>query len=299
MRYNGMIMSDVVSEQSREPIEAASGKGATDENFPVGSLLIAKNLRPHVATYYAFARAGDDIGDDPDLQAKEKVRRLTALETALMTPEKAEAGTQKAVTLHHSLNDVHVPLERGRKLLDAFRQDAVKNRYETWDELIDYCTKSADPVGRYLLDLHGEDPSGYDYSDALCTVLQILNHLQDCGKDKAEIDRVYIPAKFLSAEGLDVSVLDGDHSPAQFRRVLDKCLDGCEPLLVLCKKLPSHLKSRRLAAESTVIVRLAHRLHKRLCKGDPLAMRVKLKRTDFAIAGFFGLLRLVFHRQIR
>ncbi|MEP6356786.1 MAG: squalene synthase HpnC [Hyphomicrobiales bacterium] len=292
-------MSPPDNAPTHEPIEASSGKGAGDENFPVGSFLIAKHLRPHVAAYYDFARAGDDIGDDPDLKADEKVRRLTAFETALMTPEHAEAGTEKATTLNHSLKASNVPLERGRKLLDAFRQDAIKNRYQTWDELIDYCTMSADPVGRFLLDLHGEDPSRYENSDALCTVLQILNHLQDCGKDKAEIDRVYIPADWLNEERLDDSVLDGNHTPTSYRRVLDRCLDGCDPLLALCQKLPSRLKSRRLAAESTVIVHLAHKLHKRLRNGDPLATRVKLKKSDFALAGFFGLMRLVFHRQIR
>lgn len=292
-------MSPLKNQPSHDSIEAASGKGVTDENFPVGSFLIAKHLRPHVAAYYDFARAGDDISDDPNLEADEKIRRLTAFETALMTPERAEAGTEKATALNHSLTVSKVSLERGRKLLDAFRQDAVKNRYHTWDELIDYCTMSADPVGRFLLDLHGEAPSGYENSDALCTVLQILNHLQDCGKDKAEIDRVYIPSHWLSDEGLDVSVLDRNHAPAAYRRVLDRCLDSCEPLLELCKKLPSRLKSRRLAAESTVIIYLAHKLHKRLRKGDPLATRVKLTKSDFAIAGFFGLICLVFHRLIR
>lgn len=281
------------------PIETSSGKGAGDENFPVGSFLIARHLRTHVAAYYAFARAGDDIGDDPLLAADEKVRRLTAFETALMTPEKAEIGTGKAVRLNRSLNVCGVSLERGRKLLDAFRQDAVKNRYATWDELIDYCTMSADPVGRFLLDLHGENPAGYQNSDALCTVLQILNHLQDCGKDKAEIDRVYIPTEWLMEEGLDVSVLDGAHTPAALHRVLQRCLDGCEPLLALAQKLPARLKSRRLAAESAVIVRLALKLHRRLRVGDPLKARVKLGKADFAVAGFFGLLRLVFHRQVR
>lgn len=283
---------------SKEPIEAASGKGAADENFPVGSFLIAKPLRAHVAAYYDFARAGDDIGDDPDLEAAEKIRRLTALETALMTPDAAEAGTDKAVRLHHHLKAANVPLERARKLLDAFRQDAVKNRYQTWAELLHYCTMSADPVGRFLLDLHGEDPAGYENADALCTVLQILNHLQDCGKDKAEIDRVYIPLDWLKQEGLEVNVLDGDYSPQAYRRVLSRCLDGCEPLLALCRKLPTRLKSRRLAAESTVIVHLAHRLHQRLRMQDPLAARVKLTRKDFAIAGFYGLMRLAFHRSI-
>ena len=293
-------MSDTgASKLLNETIEASSGKGASDENFPVGSFLIAKELRPHVAAYYEFARAGDDIGDDPDFVPDEKVSRLTAFETALMTPDMAVNGTQKATKLHASLNACNVPLEHGRKLLDAFRQDAVKSRYKTWDELVDYCTMSADPVGRFLLDLHGEDNAGFKNSDALCTVLQILNHLQDCGKDKHEIDRVYLPSDWLEAQGIDADVLDGDHTPPSLRHVLDQCLDGCEPLLALCRDLAPRLKSRRLAAESTVIVRLAHKLHARLRTGDPLATRVKLTKLDFAVAGFYGLMRLIFHVQKR
>ncbi|MEO1066068.1 MAG: squalene synthase HpnC [Pseudomonadota bacterium] len=278
-------------------IEAPSGKGARDENFPVGSFLISADLRPHVAAYYAFARAGDDIGDDPDLAPDDKIARLTAFETALLSPVDAVPGAEKAVALHESLTACAVPLERGRKLLDAFRQDAATSRYESWDALIDYCTKSADPVGRFLLDLHGEAPEGYENSDALCTVLQILNHLQDCGKDRAELDRVYIPTDYLSAEGLDVAVLDGAASPPAFRRVLDRLLDGCEPLLTRAAALPPRLKSRRLAAESAVIVTLAHRLAARLRKGDPLATRVALSKWDFAVGALVGLWRLITHRS--
>lgn len=290
------------SEQSdnkpeRAQIEASSGKQATDENFPVGSFLISGKLRPHVVAYYAFARAGDDIGDDPFLSANDKVERLTAFETALVSPQKAEPGTQKAVFLHKNLTECGISLERGRKLLDAFRQDAKKDRYANWAELIDYCTKSADPVGRFLLDLHGEKEAIYKNSDALCTVLQILNHLQDCGRDKAEINRVYIPADWLAQEGLDADVMDENASPPGFRRVLDRCLDGCEPLLALSRDLPPRLKNRRLAAESAIIVHLAHKLHKRLRHGDPLATRVKLTRLDFALASFHGLFRLIFHTK--
>lgn len=289
-------MPIVETEQCNLQLEAPSGKGSTDENFPVGSFLIASNLRPHVVNYYAFARAGDDIADDPRLDAEEKVARLDAFEAVLVKPTNAIKGAQKAIALNESLTVCDVPIERGRKLLDAFRQDAIKTRYKTWDELINYCTMSADPVGRFLLDLHAEDRSGFEYSDALCTVLQILNHLQDCGKDKAEIDRVYIPEDWLKEEGLDVSVLDGDASSDAFRRVLDRCLLHCEPLLAQCRLLPNRLKSRRLASESTVIIRLAHKLHKRLQSQDPLAMRVKLTKLDFFQAALYGLVRFVFHQ---
>ncbi len=281
---------------STENLETPSGKRADNENFPVGSFLIARKLRPHVATYYAFARAGDDISDDPTLSQEQKIKRLTAFETALLTPNKAGAGTQKAIAAHHSLNATEISLERARKLLDAFRQDALKNRTKNWADLLDYCTKSADPVGRFLLDLHKEDPALYEKSDALCTLLQILNHVQDCGKDKAEINRVYIPDDLLTKEGLTVSALDEKKLSSSLRTVLNRVLKECEPLIKKAEGLPSALKSRRLAAESATILYLAKKLHKKLQIEDPLAKRVKPSKIDFLKAAFIGIFHLIIHK---
>ena len=166
----------------------------------------------------------------------------------------------------------------------------MKLRYADWGELLGYCRLSANPVGRYLLDLHGEDPAGYAASDALCTALQILNHLQDCQDDYHALDRVYLPGDWLAAEGLDVTVLDRTASPPGFRRLLDRCLDGVDKLLDEAETLPGQLRSARLAMESAVIVQLARRLAARLRTGDPLAGRVALSRADFLLCGLKGLL---------
>lgn len=270
-------------------VETPSGKGAADENFPVGSWLLPAGLRPHVATYYAFARAIDDIADNPDLAAEDKLARLGAFEAALTDPAAAGAGLEKARRLRESLAATGVPAARGTDLIAAFKQDAVKLRYADWGELLGYCRLSANPVGRYLLNLHGEDPAGYAASDALCTALQILNHLQDCRNDYHELDRVYLPLDWLRAEGLDVTVLDRDTSPPGFRRLLDRCLDGVDDLMEEAGQLPGQLRSPRLAMESAVIVQLARRLTKRLRAGDPLAGRVALSRGDFIACGIKGI----------
>ncbi len=165
-------------------VEAPSGKGAADENFPVGSFLLPKRLRAHVATYYAFARAIDDIADDHALAPIEKIRRLRAFDAALKGEPGYGPEFAKAHALRDSMKATNVPTVHGSDLVAAFVQDCEKRRYHSWDEVVGYCEKSANPVGRYLLDLHGEDRSGYRYSDALCTVLQIVNHLQDCADDK-------------------------------------------------------------------------------------------------------------------
>jgi len=270
-------------------VETPSGKGAADENFPVGSWLLPAALRPHVATYYAFARAIDDIADNPQLAAEDKIARLAAFEAALTDPAAAGAGLEKAKRLRESLATTGVPAARGTDLIAAFKQDAVKLRYADWGELLGYCRLSANPVGRYLLDLHGEDPAGYTASDALCTALQILNHLQDCRDDYHELDRVYLPLDWLRAEGFDVTVLDRDASPPGFRRLLDRCLDGVDGLMEEAGQLPGQLRSARLAMESAVIVQLARRLTKCLRAGDPLAGRVALSRGDFIACGIKGI----------
>ena len=269
-------------------VEAPSGKGAADENFPVGSFLLPKRLRPHVATFYAFARAIDDIADDAALAPAEKIRRLKAFDAALKGEPGYGPEFEKAHALRDSMKAANVPTVHGSDLVAAFVQDCEKLRYHSWEEVLGYCEKSANPVGRYLLDLHGEERSGYKYSDALCTVLQIVNHLQDCADDKRELDRVYVIDAWLAEEGGSVDDIDGASSSLPLRRVIDRMLDGCEALMVDARRLPFALKSRHLAMESAVIVRLADRLIALLRKGDPLAARVALKKPDFAFAGIAG-----------
>jgi squalene synthase HpnC len=257
-------------------IEANSGKGAGDENFPVASRLVSRERRPHFLAYYAFARATDDIADEPRLAPADKVRRLDAFEAVL----RGEAtGLSKAEALRRSMLATGVPLARATDLLVAFRADATKRRYAELDELLGYCRHSADPVGRYLLDLHGEDPALYPGSDALCTALQILNHLQDLKPDLERLDRVYLPEPWLGDEGVDS--LRAGHASLMVRRAIDRALDEVDRLLERASHLAPALSSRSLAGETAAIVALATRLAARLRRGDPIARRVELSRADF------------------
>lgn len=273
-----------------EAPETPSGKGAGDENFPVGSFLLPRRLRPHVAKYYAFARAIDDIADNPELPADDRIVRLEAFAAALNGAPGYGAGYEKALALRDSMAETGVPTKHGSDLTIAFVQDARKNRYATWEDLVGYCEYSANPVGRYLLDLHGEDPSGYRYSDALCTVLQVLNHMQDCAEDLRDLDRCYIPQAWMAEAGASVDDVRGERLTPGLRVVLDRMLARCDELMVDARRLPAALKSRRLAMESAVIVRLAGRLAVKLKRGDPLAERVALTKPDFAAAGVGGMI---------
>ena len=278
------------------PAETPSGKGAADENFPVGSWLLPARLRPHVARFYAFARAIDDIADNPDLAPDDKVRRLDRFEAAITGRETGDPALATAHRLRASLAETGVAAQHCVDLITAFKQDAVKLRYRDWDDLMSYCALSANPVGRYLLDLHGEAPSGYPASDALCSALQVINHLQDCAEDYRDLDRVYLPQDWMAEAGITVAALDRPRTEPGLRRVLDHCLDGTARLLEDADGLPGHLASRRLALESAVIVALAHRLVRELGARDPLAGRVVLSKTEMVLTGAGPAARELLHR---
>ena len=174
-------------------IETPSGKAAADENFPVGSWLLPARLRPHIATFYAYARAIDDIADNPDLEPADKIARLDGFAKTVSGADTPDPAFHKAHEIRRSLAETGVTHQHCVDLTQAFKQDATKLRYDDWDDLMGYCNLSAAPVGRYLVDLHGESPLAYPASDALCNALQVLNHLQDCGDDYKALNRVYLP----------------------------------------------------------------------------------------------------------
>ncbi len=271
-------------------LETPSGKWSGDENFPVGSWLLPARLRPHVAAYYAIARTTDDIADNQDLSPEEKLRRLEAFEAAVKGEAAGGAVPASAQRMRESLAATGLGPRHVIDIVAAFKQDATKLRYADWDDLMGYCMLSASPVGRYVLDLHGEDRSTWKASDPLCNALQVLNHLQDCQDDYRALDRVYLPEPWLQEAGIGVEALDADRSSDALRSVLDRMLDGVDELMVHARELPGVVRNRRLAMETATIVRLADRLSVLLRGGDPLAGRVALNRWDFARAGIGGVI---------
>src|SRR5262249_34992717 len=153
----------------------------------VGSFLIRRDLRAHVHAFYRFARNADDIADSPILAASDKLRRLDRMAAVLDGAPGDDAPV--ATAMRASLAETGGTAQHCHAVLHAFRQDAVKLRYRDWDDLMEYCRYSAAPVGRQLLDLHGESRDTWPASDALCSALQVLNHLQDCADDHRNLDR--------------------------------------------------------------------------------------------------------------
>ena len=265
-------------------------KNANQENFPVGSFLIPSELRPHIFAFYDFARTADDIADAYGVSAAEKLEKLDALEAVLTQNAHADNETLCAQKLFESLKERNITDQHAKDLLKAFRQDAKGHTYHTWEDVMAYCRNSAGSVGRFMLDLHGENPTAYWPSDALCAALQMNNHLQDCKEDYQNRSRVYIPKDWFKAEELKYEALDDKTTCAAMQRVFNRVTAGIEGLLVEGSSLALVIVNRGLRMEVCVIFRLAQRLLKRLKKKDILKRKVELTKRDWIFASTCGII---------
>jgi squalene synthase HpnC len=255
------------------------------ENFPVASFLIAPRLRQPILNFYRFARAADDIADHPHLSEQEKFAGLDALEDTLLGKSNS---AKAALPLRQVLAERDLAATHPLDLLTAFRMDVTKRRYANWDELMHYCRYSAMPVGRFVLDVHGEDESTWTYSDPLCSALQVINHLQDCAKDYCELDRVYLPLEILAAHRTNVAaLLDPRASPALLA-ALRAIAGKTAALMPVASKLTLAVRDARLGLETGAIVGLAHKLIAILMVRDPLSERVHLSKPGMIWHGVEG-----------
>ena len=250
-----------------------------DENFPVASLLIAPRHRATILAFYRFVRAADDIADSAVLSAPEKVARLDRLEAGLLG--QVDAGTE-AATLRNALAARNLSPRHAQDLLTAFRTDATKLRYRDWNDLIGYCTYSAMPVGRFVLDVHGEDRRTWPASDALCAALQIINHLQDCRKDYRALDRVYIPLDAMERHGVKLEDLGAQRASPALTNCIRDLAARTRDLLHEAAPFSMLIDDLRLALEVAVIHKLAVNLVGRLMRRDPLRERVHHNAAEAA-----------------
>lgn len=267
----------------RNAASLSSGKGHRDENFPVASFLIHKKHRPIILAFYNFARAADDVADHPGAEPAEKLHLLENMWRTLHGEAdlSTEAGELRAILTEERLSPQHA-----LQLLEAFRRDVTKLRYANWDELMEYCRYSAMPVGRFVLEVHRESRATWPASDALCAALQVINHLQDCGKDYRDLDRVYIPLDALHEHGLEPTALGAAKSSPDFRKVIANLARRNSSLLAQSRPFSHHVANHRLALEVGVIQRLAEDLNRRLLTRDPLRDRVHhntLEASGFAL----------------
>jgi len=253
------------------PGEARSGKGHRDENFPVASRLIQPRHRAPILAFYEFVRTADDIADHSALAPAEKLALLDRLEATLLGKSDDDAV---GVALRSQLAARQLSPRHAQDLLAAFRMDVTKLRYRDWDDLIGYCTYSAMPVGRFVLDVHGES----------------INHLQDCGKDYRQLDRVYIPLDVLAETGTSVGELGANRASPGLLACICRLAGRTGVLLRDSKPFSASIEDTRLALEVAVIQTFAERLVKLLGRRDPLSERVHLGKAGVAGFGILGLL---------
>jgi hydroxysqualene synthase len=256
-----------------------SGKGHKNENFPVASFLIAARNRPPVLAFYNFVRAADDVADHASAPAEEKLRLLEQMRASL---EGQSHAVPEGVRLREILKERTLSPVHALDLLEAFRRDCTKLRYQGWDDLIDYCRYSAMPVGRFVLDVHGESQSLWPANDALCAALQVINHLQDCAKDYRELNRVYIPEPMLAAAGITVAALGEDKANPALAGVISALARKNSELLEISRPFARGIRDGRLALEVDLIQTLADDLNTMLIHRDPLSQPVHHSKLDMA-----------------
>jgi hydroxysqualene synthase len=275
--------------------ELRSGKTHRDENFPVASWIIHPRHRALILAFYNFVRTADDIADHATLEASEKLRLLDLLEAELL----GKGDTQpEAVNLRRALAERSMAPRHALDVLIAFRMDVTKLRYENWDEVIHYCRYSAMPVGRFMLDVHGESISTWAASDALCASLQINNHLQDCGKDFRDLNRVYLPRDALAAAGASVEELGRERASAPLLQCLHALADRTELLLNESKSLSAEVRDFRLGCEISVIQAFADKIVGLLKVRDPLSERVHLSPLELLAQSLGGIASEITRRAV-
>ncbi len=286
-------MTNVQESQTVSRSDLRSGKGHRDENFPVASRLIQARHRALILAFYDFVRTADDIADHASLTAPQKVEMLDALEVDLLG---VGGGEPVALALRDALAARGLSPRHAQDLLKAFRLDATKLRYADWDDLIGYCAYSAMPVGRFVLDVHGESRSTWPASDAICAALQINNHLQDCGKDYRGLNRVYVPLDALAAAGTNVEALGADKASPELRRCLASLATRTKALLHEGDALSVLVEDWRLGLELSVIQEFADRIATLLETRDPLSERVHLGKGQAAGIAFAAIVKTALRR---
>ncbi|MFZ6719400.1 squalene synthase HpnC [Undibacterium sp. Ji49W] len=253
------------------------------ENFPVASLLMPARLRPAVNVIYAFARSADDIADEGDASPEERLRQLAAYEAELDSIEKnSSSESQLFKALAGVIHKYALPLQSFRDLLSAFKQDVVTTRYADFPGLLDYCARSASPVGTLMLHLYGEaSADNLRDSDAICSALQIINFWQDVAVDWQK-QRIYLPQDDLSRFGIGEQQIANGVLNEDWRNLMRFQIARARTMMLsgsgLAKRLPG-----RLGWELRLVVQGGLRILEKIeaVQYDVFHQRPKLGKTDW------------------
>ncbi|MBV8624883.1 MAG: squalene synthase HpnC [Herbaspirillum sp.] len=261
------------------------------ENFPVASLLLPAHLRPAVGAIYAFARSADDIADEGEAQPAQRLAELHAYAQQLDLIEAGQASNHPIFQRLRPYIAAHaLPLQPFRDLLSAFRQDVVTTRYARYEDLLDYCRRSANPVGTLMLHLYkAASEENLRDSDAICSALQLINFWQDVAIDWKKA-RIYLPMEDLQAHGLSEQDIDQACRDQRWQALMRFEVARARALMLsgapLAKRLPG-----RIGWELRLVVQGGLRILERIeqVEGDVFRQRPKLGKWDWLVVAWRGL----------
>ena len=263
------------------------------ENFPVGSFLIPADKRKYIYSIYSFARYSDDIADSTEYTETEKLQKLSELESELKKIYKTDPDIQDSlvketefifIALSHTVNELKIPIEEFVNLLKAFRQDSVKQSYSEFNELINYSALSANPVGHLVLYVFGYNMTDhkdcFNYSDKICTALQLTNFWQDVSVD-LNMQRVYIPERMMIENNYSMDMLFKKTENKDFKKIVKILVDKTK-LLFLEGKGITKVVDGRLKYELKATIAGGMEILNKIEKIDysVLSKRVKLSKTE-------------------
>ncbi|MBQ8465898.1 MAG: squalene/phytoene synthase family protein [Alphaproteobacteria bacterium] len=268
-------------------------KTQKQENFPVACYLFRKKERLIISHYYDFARYCDNLADSPDLSTQDKLSKLQDAESSLF----GKSNLLAAKVLRQDFIREKFDFSLATDLLVAFRQDAQNATYQTWAQLLDYCKYSAAPVGRFMLALYNESPSTYLPATALCSVLQIINHLQDLKDDVTNLNRLYLPEELMKKYKVSRKSLSAAVCSKSLQKLLNDVLNRACGLLKDAQVLPSIIKSIRLRIYVCIIIKLSDILIKKMYNTDILTAKINLSVFDWVIACYSGTYRALLTKR--
>jgi squalene synthase HpnC len=255
------------------------------ENFPVASVLLPAHLRPAVEAIYQFARGADDLADEGDVSNEDRIAALTAYEEALTRIEQGQpAESTLFVRLGQVIADYSLPIQPFRDLLSAFKQDVVTKRYSDFDTLLDYCRRSANPVGTLMLHLYQTaTPQNLRDSDAICSALQLINFWQDVAVDWQKA-RIYIPLDDMARDAVAEAELGQALLTPRFQALLRFEVNRARDMIVSGAPLALRLPGR-IGWELRLVVQGGLRILEKIeqVDYDIFNRRPKLGKADYAV----------------
>ncbi|MCW8853272.1 MAG: squalene synthase HpnC [Gammaproteobacteria bacterium] len=253
------------------------------ENFPVASWVLPRRMRKPVAAVYAFARMADDIADEGNLDDNSRIRQLDAMAEQLDLIAAGKAPDDAMyIALADSIEKHHLPIELFHDLLSAFKQDVSKKRYADFGELMNYCRRSANPVGRLLLHIYGQtDRQSLGQSDAICSALQLINFYQDLNQDYVEMGRIYIPEDEMAASFVTEAHISNSRSDGPMLHLMRKQYERANKLLSAGAPLGKNLKGR-FGFEIRLIIAAGSRVIQKLYQQNTdVFSRPRLNKADW------------------